>query len=125
MDFDKRVIEQYRKEALARWGDTQAYREYANKADRRPEETAKQLMAIFAGFGECKNLSPDAKEVQDRVGSLQQFITDHYYVCTDEILSGLGQMYTDDARFQTSIDKAGGAGTAAFVRQAIAVYCAR
>jgi TipAS antibiotic-recognition domain. len=35
----------------------------------------------------------------------------------------LGQMYVADARFTASIDAAGGAGTAAFVRKAIETHC--
>ena len=54
---------------------------------------------------------------------LQTFITDNYYVCTNEILNGLGQMYVGDERFKKNIDRAGGDGTAEFVSQAIAVYC--
>lgn len=32
-------------------------------------------------------------------------------------------MYAEDERFRQNIDKAGGNGTAEFVRQAIEVYC--
>ena len=32
-------------------------------------------------------------------------------------------MYTEDERFRSNIDKAGGEGTAEFVRQAVRVYC--
>jgi len=32
-------------------------------------------------------------EVQKKIQELQEYITDNYYVCTKEILSGLGEMY--------------------------------
>ena len=51
--------------------------------------------------------------------------TENYYACTNEILSGLGEMYVCDERFQKNIDRACGAGTADFARQAIAVYCGK
>ena len=51
--------------------------------------------------------------------------TENYYACTNEILSGLGEMYVCDERFQKNIDRACGAGTADFARQAIAVYCSK
>ena len=35
------------------------------------------------------------------------------------------EMYVGDERFKNSIDKAGGEGTAEFVKAAIAVYCAK
>ena len=41
--------------------------------------------------------------------------------CTNEILAGLGQMYTADERFAKDIDRFG-AGAAAFLSTAIAVY---
>lgn len=59
------------------------------------------------------------------IRDLQQFITDHFYTCTPEILAGLGQMYVADDRFRKNIDMAGGEGTAAFVAQAIAAYCGK
>ena len=55
--------------------------------------------------------------------ALQQYITDHFYTCTDEILQSLGEMYTADERFAENIDRAGGTGTAAFTARAIAYYC--
>ncbi len=61
--------------------------------------------------------------MQTAIRKLQQFITDHFYTCTPEILAGLGEMYVADERFRENIDKAGGEGTAAFVSKAIAVYC--
>ena len=48
----------------------------------------------------------------------------NYYHCTKEILAGLGQMYVADERFQNNIDKHGN-GTAAFIRDAIQVYCGK
>lgn len=56
------------------------------------------------------------------VETLQDFITANYYHCTNDILAGLGQMYTNDTRFKKNIDKAGGEGTAEFVSQAIRIY---
>ena len=81
------------------------------------------LMAQFAELGKLKNLAPAAPEVQTAICKLQQFITDHFYTCTPEILAGLGEMYVADERFRENIDKAGGEGTTAFVSKAIAVYC--
>ena len=126
--FDKSEIQQYKAEANARWGGTQAYKDYEQRAAAQSglesDEIASQLMAMFAEIGTLRHLSPSAKEVQEKIVDLQKFITDNYYVCTDEILNGLGQMYVEDERFKKNIDKAGGDGTAKFVRQAISVFCA-
>ena len=69
-------------------------------------------------------LTPEAsREAQALVEKLQRFITAHYYDCTKEILSGLGQMYAADERFRENIDRAGGPGTAEFASRAIDIYC--
>lgn len=126
--FDKSEIEQYKAEAKEKWGDTQAYKDYEQKAtaqsDLKCNEIASRLMTMFAEIGTLRQLSPSARAVQEKIAALQKFITDNYYVCTDEILNGLGQMYVVDERFKKNIDKAGGDGTAEFVREAISVFCA-
>ena len=82
-------------------------------------------MACFTRLGALKTGDPGAEIVQQAVAQLQQFITEHYYKCTKEILSGLGQMYVLDERFKANIDQAGGEGTAEFAAEAIAYYCAQ
>ena len=62
------------------------------------------------------------EDFKELVKKLQGYITENYYHCTDEILSGLGQMYVADQRFKDNIDKHG-EGTAEFTADAIAVYC--
>ena len=84
-----------------------------------------QMMEIFAEFGAMRESALESDKVQAQVQKLQDFITNHYYTCTDEILAGLGAMYTADAEFSANINKAGGTGTASFVSQAIEVYCRR
>lgn len=64
-------------------------------------------MTMFSELGELKHLTPSANEVQKKISVLQKFITDNYYVCTNEILSGLGEMYVYDERFKNNIDKSG------------------
>lgn len=112
----------YFEEAKERWGDTIAWREFENHSDS-VGEAADGLMALFARLGELKELSPESDKVQAAVKEIQQYITEHYYKCTDEIFAGLGEMYVADERFKKNIDKAGGAGTAEFARDAIHIYC--
>lgn len=125
--FSKSEIEQYATEVKDRWGSTQAYKEYEEKAkhktEREQEETAKRLLAIFGGIGALRHLPPDGEAVQNKIRTLQNFITDNYYDCSKGILLGLGQMYVNDERMKRNIDRAGGDGTAGFVQKAIAVYC--
>ena len=118
----------YEKEARERWGDTSAYREHEEKTKHYTKEKWAEandgMMAIFAGFAECKKngASADSAESQMLVVKLQAHITENYYACTDEILAGLGKMYVADERFKKNIDKYG-EGTAEFVADAIGVYC--
>jgi hypothetical protein len=81
------------------------------------------MMAIFAELGAVRHLDPASDAAQALVAKLQQFITDNYYTCTKQILSGLGQMYVADERFKENIDRAGGAGTAEFACKAIEIFC--
>ena len=77
------------------------------------------MMEIFAEFGKIRNKKPESEEAQALVKKLQNYITEHYYTCTDEILKSLGEMYVADERFKNNIDRAGGIGTAEFISKAI------
>ncbi|MCI7107533.1 MAG: MerR family transcriptional regulator [Agathobacter sp.] len=81
------------------------------------------LMGLFTEFGSMMDCKPEDENVQAQVRKLQQFITDNYYTCTDEILAGLGQMYVAGGEMTDNIDSAGGKGTAEFAARAIAFYC--
>ncbi len=122
--FDKSGIERYKEEIKERWGQSEAYREFVQRQKKGEsfEKTETQMMSLFTEIGMLREQPPDDVKVQDKIRELQSFITDHYYNCTNEILKNLGVMYTEDERFRQNIDKAGGSGTAAFVRQAIEVY---
>lgn len=125
--FDNGKQERYAREAKAKWGKTDAYKEYEEKtkgvSPERIQDAGLALMAIFAEFGEILHLSPESGEAQALVKKLQDHITAHFYTCTPQILSGLGQMYVAGGEMTENIDKAGGAGTAEFAAKAIAYYC--
>ncbi len=125
--FDKSALEACAQEAKARWGGTAAYQESEKKsAGRTPEEErrlGRDMMALFGKIGALRDRPPTDGAVQEKIAALRQFITEHYYHCTKEILRGLGEMYVSDERFQKNIDQAGGEGTAEFVSHAIAAYC--
>ena len=123
--FDNSKLEQYAAEVKERWGNTAAYQESAQRPAAEQKDAAAGLMAQFARMGRLRTGDPAGQEAQAAVRELQQFITKHFYTCTPEILAGLGQMYTADDRFHTSIDAAGGEGTADFAGKAIAVYCTK
>lgn len=119
--FDETKIEAYKKEAKEKWGHTGAYRAYEQKNDK--QDHSRDMMEIFSQIGQLKHLPPEDAQVQKKIQALQQFISDHYYPCTKEMLLNLGQMYVADERFMQNIDAAGGEDTANFTQKAIAIYC--
>jgi len=123
--LDRTEMEAYKKEAYEKWGETAAWQEYASRkvTPDQHQQAAKDMMALFGEMGAIKHLPPESDEAQAKVKALQQFITDHFYTCTKEILMNLGLMYTQHDRFRQSIDSVGGEGTAAFAQKAIEIYC--
>lgn len=141
--FDKSKLEEYAKRAREQYSDTDAYKEYEAKSAGRTSEDeqvfAKEFMAIFAKFGALLKAGTDGNaasdnaadspskastpEAQALVQELRDYITEHFYNCTPEILSGLGKMYAADGEFKENIDAAGGSGTAEFASKAIDFYC--
>ena len=121
-------MKNYETEARERWGYTDAYCEHEKKTRNYTKdkwaEVNNGLMAIFAEFAESKSggFVVNSPEVQTLVVKLQEYITQNYYACTNEILAGLGQMYVADERFKKNIDQYGD-GTAEFVAEAIALFC--
>lgn len=128
--FDSKALEAYKAEAKERWGGTSAYREFEEKATHSAgqqwNDAAEEMDRILEAFAVCmrNEAAPDSGEAQELVKRLQNHITENYYTCTRDILAGLGQMYVSDERFRTNIDRHG-TGTAAFIRDAIGVYCGR
>ena len=127
--FDTSKIDEYTKRAKEQWGNTAEYKESEEKAKGRTKEEEKdvmvQFMQIFTEFGVIKDQAPDCAEAQSQVKKLQDYITEHFYHCSDEVLSGLGQMYAADGEFKENIDRAGGEGTAGFVSDAIRCFCGK
>ena len=121
-------MKNYNLEVKERFGETAAYKEYAEKTanytNNKWQDVNDGLMKIFTKFAENMNNgnNADSAETQALVKELQTYITENYYTCQKEILAGLGQMYVSDERFKNNIDK-NGVGTAEFVSKAIEIYC--
>ena len=125
--FDTEKLDEYAKEAKKKWGNTEAYREYEQRSQRKSQsdmlDAGQRLMAIFGEMGAIRTLSPDCDETQNLVRKLQEYITANYYTCTNEILQGLGKMYAAGGEMTENINAAGGKGTAEFVQKAIEIFC--
>ena len=128
--FDSSEFNKHKAEVKERWGKTDAYKENEEKTKGYSKDKwnslADEMNEIMAEFAACmkEGKEPDSGEAQNFVKMLQDHITKSYYHCTDEILFGLGQMYVADERFKHNIDKHG-EGTAAFICEAIKIYCGK
>ena len=109
--------------------DERLAEEFAEKTkNRTPDEDerlAEEFMGLFVELGAMRNESPDSENVQAQIKKIQDYITEHLYTCTDEILAGLGKMYAGGGDFTENINKAGGQGTAEFAAKAIEIYVGR
>lgn len=125
--FDTKKIDEYTQKAKAFWGQTDQFNEFTEKQENRSINDTnivnQQLMMIFAEFGEIKTDNYYSKEAQILVKKLQNFITNPFYHCSDDILLSLGKMYINDSDFTQNIDVFAGEGTAMFVNKAIECYC--
>lgn len=127
--FDVKKLDEYAAQAKASWGKTEAYKEFEEKTKdmsvEQSNQVAENMMALFTEFGLLmkEGKAVDDEVVQTQVKKLQDFITEHFYTCTKEILSGLGKMYNGGGSMTENIDKFGGRGTADFAAEAIAIYC--
>ena len=125
--FDVNKMDDYAEQAKTLYGKTDAYREFEQKEKSRTKEQSDaingQVMDFFVRLGALRGQSPDSKAVQNWVRDLQAFFTANFYTCTPKILMSLGDMYAGGGAMTENIDAAGGEGTGAFAREAIACYC--
>ena len=125
--FDTSKIDEYAKRAKEQWGQTAEYKEFEEKTKNwtKDDETsvANDFMQIFVEFGQMKEMNPSDEKVQFQVKKLQDYITEHFYKCSNKILAGLGKMYVGGGEFTENIDAAGGVGTAEFTNAAIEIFC--
>lgn len=130
-EFDMKEIEEcrgkYADEAREKWGDTEAYKESEERTKNYDEGKWQKvndeqgiILSEFAAFA-AEGVKPDSSEAMAMAAKWQNYISDNFYECTDEILVGLAEMYIADERFKENIDKAG-EGTAEFMSATIKSY---
>ena len=124
--FDTTKIDEYSKRAKEQWGQTSEYKEFEEKTKNWTKDdevtVANEFMQLFVKFGQMKEMDPEDEQVQLQVRKLQDYITDHFYTCSDKILCGLGRMYAGGGELTENIDDVGGVGTAEFASKAIDIF---
>lgn len=127
--FDTKKMDEYARQAKKQWGKTAEYKEFEQKSQNRSEDEQRviteQFMQLFVDFGKLMDGKPESAEAQSLVKKLQDYITENFYQCSNDILLSLGQMYAGGGEFTTNIDRAGGTGTADFTAEAIRIYCGK
>lgn len=127
--FDSKKMDDYSAQAKALYGKTDAYKEFQQKSKNRTESQEKalggQVMDFFVRLGRMRPCAPDSEAAQRWAKELQAFFTAHYYTCTPQILASLAQSYAGGGSMTENIDKAGGEGTGAFVKEVIDIYVAK
>lgn len=128
-EFDESSIiakqKEYHEEVLKRWKNTQEYKEFEEKqykCNNQFIDIDKKAREIFGEIAECMELSPSCKKVQNLISLWQNYITENYYNCTNEMLQCLALMYVEDERFKTYINSIGD-DLAQYINEAINFYC--
>ncbi|GAA1545884.1 hypothetical protein GCM10009827_077510 [Dactylosporangium maewongense] len=120
----------YAEEAEQRWGQTEAYRQSAERTakytpqdwERIKAEAAANTAAFTRAFvdGEPAQGEP----AMDLAEAHRQHISRWFYDCGSELHRGLGDMYVADPRFTANYDT-DHPGLAQFIRDAIHANAAR
>lgn len=117
---------EYSRQAKQLYGNTDAYKEYAQKAKgrsaRQEEDLGAQLLDFFARLGKLRPCDPACEAAQAWAKELQDFLTANYYTCTPQILRSLAESYAGGGSMNENVDKVGGAGTGAFAKEVIDAY---
>lgn len=118
-------MEEYKKEAKARWGNTDAYKQsqkrtaHWTKADYN--RLAENTTSLTQELADTMDKGFDSPEFQALVDQHHQAI-ELFYDCPPEMYRGLASMYVTDQRFKDFYDKSR-PGLAEVLHKAINYYC--
>ena len=119
-DFDPTEHEQ---EVRERWGETDAYRQSAERARRHTkadwEAIREEAEAVTLRMAELLDAgaAPTGPEAMDAAEAHRRHITRWFYECSGEMHEALGEMYVEDPRFAATYERVR-PGLAQYVRDA-------
>jgi DNA-binding transcriptional MerR regulator len=122
--------DEYRAEARERWGETDAWKQSAERTRRYTkadwEVVKAEMEAVTTAFVEAKRegLPPTSPEAMDAAEAARRHIDERFYDLSHDLHKALGDMYVADARFTKTYDDLE-PGLAAYVRDAIHANAAR
>jgi hypothetical protein len=120
---------QYERETRERWGDTPQYAESQKKwaAYSQDQQDAIRVQGgrlTIRMVSEDPDASPDDPEVQAAIGEYHAYVNRYFYACEVGFLRGLADGWVADPRFAINYENIRPGG-AAFVRDAVHLYCDR
>lgn len=127
--FDGFDETKYEDEVKERWGGTQQYKESQQKwssysEDQKVEIKQEGGRITLRMVTEDPDASPDDPEVQEAIGDYYDYLNQYFYSCEVEFLRGLADMWVADPRFAINYERIRKGG-AAFVKDAVHIYCDR
>ncbi len=118
-------MEEYKKEAKARWGNTDAYKQSQKRTAHWTKvdynRLAENTTSLTQELADTMDKGFDSPEFQALVDQHHQAI-ELFYDCSPEMYSGLASMYVADQRFKDFYDKFR-PGLAETLQKAIIYYC--
>jgi len=120
---------QYEDEVRERWGDSPKYGESQAKWSSFSEEQKEAIKVegrrlTVRMVSEDPEASPDDPDVQVAVGEYHAYLNKYFYTCEISFLRGLADNWVQDPRFAINYERIREGG-AAFVREAVHLYCDR
>jgi len=125
--FDGFDESQYDHEARELWGETPHYKESQKKwssyaKDQKDEIKQEGKRITLRMVSDNPDAKPDDPDVQAAVENYYRYLNEYFYTCEVEFLRGLADMWVQDPRFAVNYERIREGG-AAFVRDAVHVYC--
>ncbi|TET35124.1 MAG: MerR family transcriptional regulator [Anaerolineales bacterium] len=127
--FDGFDESQYEDEVQERWGDSPKVAESQVKwssysKDQKEAIKAEGRRLTVRMVSEDPEASPDDPDIQAAVGEYHAYLNKYFYTSEISFLRGLADNWVQDPRFAINYERIREGG-AAFVREAVHVYCDR
>ena len=122
--FSEEKQKEYEEEARRRYGDVnvnESQKRWGSYSADQKQKILEEGGAIYQDLAAAIPLGPASMQAQEGIARWHANIR-YFYEPTKEILLGLGDLYNEDPEFNATFHKID-PGLAAFMREAIKVYC--
>lgn len=125
--FDGFDESEYEEEARHRWGNTAAYAESQKRwgsysADEKQAIKVEGQEITRRMVGKDERVKANEPQIQAAMDDYLSYINRYFYACDTEMLRNLSDMWVADPRFAVNYERIRKGG-AAFVREAVHIYC--